>query len=177
MGLSQTVLGMSVASFTLLHVLISLVGILAGFVAMAKLLSSKGLLMSKPLRGWTALFLATTILTSATGFLFPVEKLLPSHVVGLLSLVLLAMACFALYGRNAAGVWRPVYVVTAMLSLYLNVFVLLIQGFLKVGVLKALAPTQTELPFVAVQGVVLLAFGIATIWAAIRFRPVKLQSV
>ena len=171
MGLSQTVLGLSVPSFTILHVLISLVGIAAGLVMMV------GLFSSNALPGWTAVFLTTTILTSATGFLFPVEKLLPSHIVGLLSLMLLAVACFALYGRKAGGLWRPVYVVAAMLSFYLNVFVLLIQSFLKIGMLKALAPTQTELPFVAVQGVILVMFVAATIWAAIRYRPLTLRGV
>jgi hypothetical protein len=163
------VLGMSLATFTLVHVLISLVGILAGLIAMV------GLLTSNPLRGWTALFLATTILTSVTGFLFPFTKLLPSHVVGILSLLLLAVAVLALYGRRLAGFWRPVYVVTAMISLYLNVFVLIIQAFQKIGPLHALAPTQSELPFVVVQGVTLVAFAVVTLLAARRFRPALLS--
>jgi magnesium-transporting ATPase (P-type) len=150
-------------------VLISLVGIAAGLIAMV------GLLISNPLRGWTALFLITTILTSATGFLFPFTSLLPSHIVGILSLLLLAVAVVALYVRHLAGVWRPVYVVTAMVSLYLNVFVLIIQAFQKVGPLHALAPTQTELPFVAVQGATLLVFIAVTLLAARRFRPAMLS--
>ena len=88
----------------------------------------------------TAIFLLFTILTSATGFLFPFEKLLPSHIIGMLSLVLLAIACIALYGMKLSGAWRWIYVVTAMISLYLNVFVLVIQSFLKVRSLHALAP-------------------------------------
>jgi hypothetical protein len=161
---------MVLSAFTLLHVAISLVGIAAGFVVAAGLLGSKRLLGSSLSRGWTILFLATTILTSLTGFLFPVTSLLPSHIVGILSLALLAAASFALYGKHLAGYWRAIYVVTALISLYLNVFVLIIQSFLKVPALKALAPTQTEPAFVAVQAATLLLFVILTIFAAIRFR-------
>lgn len=157
------ILGMTTLTF--IHVVLSLIGIVAGFVAMA------GLLASQRRDGWTALFLATTVARSATGFLLPFTKLLPSHIVGIVSLVILAVALYALYGRHLSGVWRPVYVVTAMIALYLNVFVLIIQSFLKIAPLKALAPTQSEPPFVAVQGVALLFFVIVTIVAALRFRP------
>jgi hypothetical protein len=116
-------LGMSLTTFTLLHVLISLIGIVAGLIAMI------GWLKSEPSRTPTAIFLATTILTSVTGFLFPFTKLLPSHIVGIISLVLLAFATLALYGKHLSGIWRPTYTVTALLSLYLNVFVLIIQRF------------------------------------------------
>lgn len=161
------VFGMSLATFTLLHVLISLVGIVAGLVVMV------GLLKSNVVRGWTALFLITTILTSVTGFLFPFEKLLPSHIIGILSLVLLAIACLALYGQKLAGPWRWIYVVTAMISLYLNVFVLVIQSFLKIAPLHALAPSvpPSEPPFAIVQGVVLVFFIVVTIVAVKKFRP------
>jgi len=161
------VLGMSLATFTLLHVVISLVGVAAGLIAMV------GLLTSNPLRGWTALFLATTILTSVTGFFFPVEKLLPSHIIGIISLVLLAIACLALYGRKLAGPWRWIYVLTAMLSLYLNVFVLIIQSFLKVPPLHALAPSvpPSEPPFAIVQGIVLVFFIVVIVAAVKKFRP------
>jgi hypothetical protein len=161
------VLGMSLATFTLVHVLISLVGVVAGLVAMV------GLLKSNPLRGWTSVFLATTILTSVTGFFFPVEKLLPSHIIGILSLVLLAIACFALYGQKLAGSWRWVYVVTAMVSLYLNVFVMVIQSFLKVPPLHALAPSvpPSEPPFAIVQGIVLVFFIVVIVAAIRKFRP------
>ncbi|MGT2440735.1 hypothetical protein ACU4GH_38675 [Bradyrhizobium betae] len=155
---------MVLSAFTLLHVAISLVGIAAGFVAAA------GLLRSNMSRGWTLLFLATTILTSLTGFLFPVASLLPSHVVGLISLVLLAIASFALYRKHLSGSWRAIFVVTALVSLYLNVFVLIIQSFLKVPALKALAPTQTEPAFVAVQAAALLLFVLLAVFAVIRFR-------
>src|SRR3954467_9363085 len=123
------ILGMSLSTFVLVHVIISLVGIAAGILVLF------GLLGSKRMGGMTALFLVTTILTSATGFLIPPlvsDKLLPSHVIGALSLVLLAVACFALYGQKLAGAWRWVYVLTALLAQYLNVFVLAIQSFLKV---------------------------------------------
>ncbi|MGY4483292.1 hypothetical protein ACVWWR_002483 [Bradyrhizobium sp. LM3.2] len=119
------VLGLSLPAFTMVHVIISLIGIAAGLVVMF------GLLGSKPMPGLTAIFLLFTILTSATGFLFPFKELLPSHIIGIISLVLLAIACIALYGMKLAGVWRPVYIVTAMISLYFNVFVLVIQSFLK----------------------------------------------
>jgi hypothetical protein len=160
------VFGMDLATFTLLHVLISLVGIIAGFVAML------GLLASRYPGGWTTTFLATTILTSVTGFFFPFTKLLPSHIVGIISLILLAVAVFSFYVQHMRGVWRPVYVTTAMLSLYLNVFVLIIQAFLKVAALKLLAPTQTEPPFVIVQGATLILFVAIIVLAAIKFRPV-----
>ncbi len=159
------VLGLDLATFTLLHVLISLIGIVAGFVVMV------GLLTSQTLGGWTTTFLVTTILTSVTGFLFPFTKLLPSHIVGIISLVLLAGAVFALYVEHMRGLWRPVYVVTAMLSLYFNVVVLIIQGFIKVAALNALAPTQTEPPFLIVQSVTLIAFLGVIVYAAIKFRP------
>jgi hypothetical protein len=147
-----------------------LIGIVAGLVAMA------GLLTSTWREGWTAVFLAATVATSATGFGFPFTKLLPSHIVGIISLVVLAVALFALYGRHLSGVWRPVYVITAMIALYLNVFVLIVQSFLKIAPLKALAPTQSELPFVAAQGAALVFFVIATIIAVMKFRPVTART-
>ena len=159
------ILGMSLATFTTLHVIISLIAIVAGIVVMF------GLLGSNRMSGLTGLFLLFTILTSATGFLFPFTKLLPSHMIAILSLVLLAIACIALYGMQLSGAWRAIYVVTAMISLYLNIFVLIFQGFLKVAALKALAPTQSEPPFLAVQGVVLAFFVIVIIGATRRFRP------
>jgi hypothetical protein len=158
-------LGLSLSTFTSVHVVISLIGIVSGIIVMF------GLLGSKRMSGWTGLFLLTTILTSVTGFLFPFTTLLPSHMVGILSLALLAIACIALYGMKLSGAWRWIYVVTAMASLYLNIFVLIVQGFLKVDALRALAPTQTEPPFVAIQGIVLAFFVIVIIGASRRFRP------
>ena len=132
-----------------------------------------GMLGSRPMPGLTAIFLLFTILTSVTGFLFPFTQLLPSHMVGILSLVLLAIACIALYGMRLAGVWRSIYVVTAMISLYLNVFVLVIQGFLKMPALHALAPSVPPAGpvFAVVQGIVLLFFVLVIIGAWRRFKP------
>jgi hypothetical protein len=123
--------------------------------------------------GLTAIFLLFTILTSATGFLFPFTQLLPSHMIGILSLVLLAIACIALYAMRLADPWRWIYVVTALVSLYLNVFVLVIQGFLKVPALHALAPSvpPSEPPFAVVQGIILLFFVLFIIGAWRRFHP------
>jgi len=161
------ILGMSLATFTTVHVIISLIGIVAGVIVMF------GLLGSNKMPGLTAIFLLFTILTSATGFLFPVEKLLPSHIIGILSLVLLAIACIALYGTKLSGAWRWIYVVTALLSLYFNVFVLVIQSFLKIPALTALAPGNPPSGpvFAVVQGVVLVFFVLMIIGATRRFRP------
>ena len=163
-------LGLSLPAFTMVHVLISLVAIAAGLVVMF------GMLGSKALPGLTAIFLLFTILTSATGFLFPFKELLPSHMVGIVSLVLLAVACIALYGMKLSGLWRAVYVVTAMVSLYLNIFVLVIQSFLKVPALAALAPAVPPAPpagpvFGVVQGLVLMFFVVVIIGAWRRFKP------
>ena len=163
-------MGMSLTTFTMLHVSISLIGIVAGLVAMI------GWLKSDPSRIPTAIFLATTILTSVTGFLFPFTKLLPSHIVGIISLVMLAIATLALYGRRLSGIWRPIFAVTAMLSLYLNVFVLIVQAFLKIPPLKVLAPTQTEPVFLVAQGSAFLLFIVLAILTTVRFRPVRLAS-
>ena len=164
------ILGMSLSTFVTVHVIISLIAIVSGLVVMF------GLLTSKSMPGLTAIFLLFTILTSATGFLIPPllsEKLLPSHIVGGLSLVLLAIACIALYGMKLSGAWRWIYAVTALLSLYLNVFVLVIQGFLKVPALHALAPGEPPggPVFAVVQLIVLVFFVIVIIGAVRRFRP------
>ncbi|WP_092028787.1 hypothetical protein [Bradyrhizobium sp. OK095] len=164
-------MGMSLVIFTLLHVLISLIGIVAGLIA------AIGWLKSDPSRVSTAIFLATTILTSVTGFLFPAPKLLPSHIVGLISLVLLVLATFAFYGRHLLGIWRPIYTITATLSLYLNVFVLGIQAFLKIPLLQSWAPTQTEPVFLVVQGAAFLLFALLAILTTARFRPTQLATL
>jgi len=161
------VLGMSLSAFTMVHVIISLIGIVSGFIVLF------GLFGSHRRPGMTALFLITTILTSVTGFLFPFEKLLPSHMVGIVSLIVLAIACIALYVMKLSGAWRWIYTLTAMIALYLNVFVLAIQSFLKIGPLHALAPSvpPSEPPFAVVQGIELVFFVIAIIRAVRRFRP------
>jgi hypothetical protein len=160
-------LGLDLSTFTIVHVIISLIGIVAGIVVMFGLLGSE----RKP--GMTAIFLLFTILTSATGFLFPFKGLTPAYFIGALSLVLLAIACIALYGMKLSGAWRWIYVVTAMISLYFNVFVLVIQSFLKIGPLHELAPGNppSGLAFAVVQGVVLVFFVVMTIRAMKRFRP------
>jgi hypothetical protein len=157
------ILGMSTATYTILHVLISLVGIGSGLIVMF------GFLSGKQLDGLTAVFLVTTALTSLTGFGFPFEHLLPSHKVGIISLVVLAVAIPARYVYHIAGAWRRIYVVAASMALYLNVFVLVVQGFLKVPALKALAPTQSEPPFLIAQLFVLVLFTGLTILSAKRF--------
>ena len=164
------ILGMSLATFILVHVVISLIAIVAGIIVMF------GMLGSKRMPGLTAIFLLFTILTSASGFLIPPllsEKLLPSHMIGILSLVLLAIACIALYIMKLSGPWRWVYVLTALLSLYFNVFVLVIQSFLKVPALTALAPGNPPAGpvFAVAQGIVLVFFAVMIIGVWRRFRP------
>ncbi len=151
-------------TFTFVHVAISLVVILSGLVVVFGLLAAKGL------DGWTALFLVTTVLTSVTGFFFPFEGFKPSYVVGAISLVVLAIAILARYRRELAGGWRRTYVICAVIALYLNVFVLVVQLFEKVPALKAAAPTQSEPPFVVTQVVVLAIFIVLGIFAVRGFR-------
>jgi hypothetical protein len=150
--------------YTFIHVVISLAGILSGFIVLF------GLLAGKRLDGWTAFFLATTVATSLTGFFFPVRHFMPSHGVGIISMFVLAVAIYARYARGLAGVWRKVYVITAMLAFYLNLFVGIVQAFLKIPALKALAPTQTEPPFKITQLIVLALFIALAMVAAIKFR-------
>jgi hypothetical protein len=166
------IFGMTLGTYTFLHVLISLVGIGSGLIVMF------GLLGGRRFDGWTGLFLAATVLTSATGFGFPFDHLLPSHIVGIISLVTLAAAIAARYVFHLAGSWRWIYVVGAGMALYLNVFVLVVQAFEKVPALKALAPTQKEPPFLVAQLLVLLIFVALIILATKRFRiePERVQA-
>jgi hypothetical protein len=161
------ILGMSLSAFTTLHVVISLIAIVAGIIVMF------GMLGSNPMTGLTAIFLLFTILTSVTGFLFPFNGVTPGDVVGALSLVLLAIACIALYAMKLSGGWRWIYAVTALISLYLNVFVLVTQSFLKISALTAVAPGNPPSGpvFAVVQGIVLVFFVLMIIGAARRFRP------
>jgi hypothetical protein len=149
------------------HVIISLVGIASGFVVFY------GLLTNNPMRGLTALFLATTIITSVTGFPLPPFGFDPPRAVGTLSLILLAVAVLALYALRLRGAWRWIYVVTAVASLYLNTFVGVIQVFMKVPSLHALAPTQSEPPFAITQGIVLLIFVVLGFLATRKFHPAE----
>jgi hypothetical protein len=157
------ILGFTTSTFTLLHVLISLVGIASGLVVMY------GFLTSKRLNGWTALFLATTALTSISGFGFPFEHLSPGIIIGILSLILLTIAIVGRYGMQLRGSGRWIYVVSASVALYFNVFVLVVQSFEKVPALKALAPTQKEPPFAIAQLLVLALFVVLTVFAVKRF--------
>lgn len=161
------ILGMSLQSFTVFHLILSMIGIAFGFIV------AGGILASNKLPGWTALFLLTTILTSATGFLFPFTKLLPSHIVAIISLVLLAVALYALYAKDLVGVWRAIYIVTAMLALWFNVFVLIAQSFQKVALLNVYAPTGAEPPFAITQGVVLVFFIFVIVVGLRTFRPAQ----
>jgi hypothetical protein len=156
---------MALRIFTRAHVAISLVAIVAGLIVVC------GLLAGQSMDGWTLVFLVTTVLTSVTGFGFPFEKFLPSHALGIISLVVLAVALFARYSLHMDGAWRRVYVVGAVLALYLNVFVLIVQAFLKVPTLKSRAPTQSEPSFVLTQMVNLAVFVGVGIAAVIRFHP------
>jgi hypothetical protein len=159
------ILGISTSAFTLLHVVLSLIGIVAGMVVAAAMLGSK------IANGWTAFFLATTVLTSVTGFLFPRDQILPSHIVGVVSLLVLIVAIAALYGYRLARSWRWIYVVSALVALYLNVFVLVAQAFQKVAVLNALAPTQSDPGFIIAQLIVVAIFVVLGIRAARRSYP------
>ena len=160
------ILGMSIGAFTLLHLVITLVAIGSGLIVVG------GMFASNKLPGTTALFLFTTALTSVTGFLFPIRAFTPALGVGIVACVILASALFALYKERLVGVWRPIYVITAIVSLYLNVFVLVAQSFMKISGLNALAPTQSEPPFTITQGVVFVIFALIALIAVVRFRPV-----
>src|SRR5271157_4902316 len=147
------------------HVILSLIGIFSGLVFLY------GLLNGSLSGAWTAVFLATTILTSLTGFPLPPFGFDPPRAVGVISHVLLALAVAAYYGFHLAGAWRWIFVGSAVAALYLNVFVGVVQAFMKLPFLKELAPTQSEPPFVVTQAVVLLALVALGVWAAIRFHP------
>ncbi|HTR26112.1 MAG TPA: hypothetical protein VMI10_19215 [Terriglobales bacterium] len=150
---------MSLATFTAVHVAISLIGIASGFVVMF------GLIGGSRMDRMTAVFLSTTTLTSITGFLFPFERLTPGDIIGILSLVMLLFAIPARYLFQLAGPWRSIYIIGSALAFYFNFFVLIVQSFEKVPALKALAPTQTEPPFVIAQLVALLFFTALTVLA------------
>jgi hypothetical protein len=159
------IIGMSTATFTLFHVAISIVAIIAGAVVVYDMLNAR------LRKGWTALFLGLTVATSATGFLFPFTGFTPAIGVGIISLVVLAFAAFDLYARNLVGAWRWLYVVGAVIALYFNVFVAVVQAFQKLPLLKALAPTQSEPPFVIAQALVLAGFLVLGVMAVKRFHP------
>lgn len=159
------VLGMSEGTFTAVHVVLSLVGIASGITVLI------GMFGAKRLPRWTALFLVTTVLTSVTGFFFPRDHLMPSHIVGIISLVVLTIAILALYRYRLARAWRWIYVICAVLALYLNVFVGVVQAFQKLPLLARLAPTRSEPPFLVAQLLLLAIFVVLGISAAIKYRP------
>ena len=146
------ILGMSIATFTLVHTVLSLVGIVAGLV------TAGAIATGTRLDRWGGVFLITTVLTSVTGFGFPFDKLLPSHIVGIVSLVVLLAVIVADYVKHLAGTWRTIYAVGVVLATYLNTFVLVAQLFKRIPVLYLLAPTQSEPPFALTQGLVVLLF-------------------
>ena len=157
------ILGMTPLTF--IHVVLSLIGIATGLLVLL------GMLKSERQETMTAIFLASTLATSLSGFLFPFTHLLPSQIVGVISIVILAIAIYARYVANLAGAWRWIYVALAALALYFNVLVLIVQAFQKVPVLAALAPTQSEPPFLIAQAFALLFFAVAGSLAALRFQP------
>jgi hypothetical protein len=159
------ILGMSVATFTLVHVIISLIGIATGIIVMF------GMWAAKRMPAMTALFLITTVLTSVTGFFFHSKAIGPPHIVGIISLVVLAITLLALYVYHLAGRWRGVYVVTAVVALYFNVFVAVAQTFQKIPFFNQFAPKGNEPPFAIAQGIVLLLFVVAGWLAVKRFHP------
>ena len=159
------ILGMSIATFTILHVIICLIGLIAGLVVVF------GMFSSKRMTGWTALFLVSTILISVTGFMFPIHGFTPALGTGVVSMVILIAAVAGLYFFKLGGAWRWIYVACAVAALYLNMFVLIVQSFQKILSLNALAPTQSEPPFLIAQAAALLIFVVFGFLAAARFHP------
>lgn len=160
--------GMPLAAYTALHTILSLIGIAAGLIALF------GMLGGRLWKGWTWLFLFTTVLTSVTGYGFPVAGVMPSHIVGAISLLVLAIALYALYGKRLSGAWRWIYAVTAVMALYLNSFVGVVQAFLKIPALNALAPAQTEPPFQIAQLLTFLIFLVCGFLAIRKFHPERM---
>jgi len=159
------IVGMSTANFTLFHVALSLVGIACGFIVIL------GMLGNRRLPGWTALFLLTTVATSVTGFLFPSTGLDPAQIVGIVSLLVLAMALLARYGRHLQGGSRWIFVIAAVIAQWLNCFVAVVQSFQKIPFAHALAPTQKEPPFLIAQVFVMLLLVVLAVFAVRRFHP------
>jgi phosphoglycerol transferase MdoB-like AlkP superfamily enzyme len=159
------ILGLSTHIYTVIHVIISLVAIVSGIIVVV------GMLGAHRMVGWTLLFLVTTVLTSVTGFFFPINGFTPALGVGILSLILLALALVALYVKHLTGAWRWIYVATAVTALWFNVFVLIVQSFQKIAVLQPLAPTQSEPPFLIAQTAALVIFVVLGLIAAFKFRP------
>ena len=164
------ILGISTGAFTLVHVIITLLAIASGLIVVG------GMFASATLPGTTALFLFTTALTSITGFMFPIHGFTPALGVGVLACLILIVALVALYKEDLVGAWRWIYVIAAVVSLYLNVFVLVAQSFMKIPALNALAPTQSEPPFAITQAIVLAIFIVIALIAVANFRPVTARA-
>jgi len=158
------ILGMSTSTFTLVHVLLSLAGIGSGFIVVF------GLLSRRNLNGWTAIFLSTTILTSVTGFLFPLHGVTPGIILGVLSLIVLAATIAARYAFHLSGAWRSTYVISAIIALYFNCFVAIVQSFEKVPALHELAPNGKEPPFLAAQLLLLVLFVVLGVLSVKKFK-------
>jgi hypothetical protein len=158
------IFGMSLATYTIVHVVISLIGIGTGLIVLF------GMLGGKLLKPWNGIFLVTTVLTSVTGFFFPFTKVTPGIILGILSMIVLAIAIFALYVFHLNGAWRRTYAITALIALYFNIFVLIAQLFAKVPAIHALAPTGTETPFKVAQTLLLILFVVLITAAAKKFR-------
>ena len=159
------ILGMSIPAFTLLHTIISVIGLLSGLIVLG------GMYGAQRLPGWTALFLLTTALTSITGFFFPNAKITPGQIFGAITLIVMVPTLTGLYGFHLRGAWRWIYTGGAVIVLYLNFFVLVAQLFAKVTVLQPLAPTQSEPPFLITEIVVLAIFVVLGILALVKFHP------
>jgi hypothetical protein len=151
--------------YTIIHTLISLIAIFTGLIVVF------GMIGGRRLEGWTKWFLITAVLTTATGFFFPFHGVTPAIILGLITVPVLAITIYARYSRQLAGAWRWIYVVGAVISLYFNLFVLVVQLFEKVPGLHAIAPTQTESPFKLTQLAVLIVSILLGIVAVVRFRP------
>jgi len=151
--------------YTIIHTLISLIAIFTGFLVLL------GMIAGKRLDGWTKWFLTTAVLTTVTGFFFPFHGFTPAFGLGIISLPFLAITIFARCSRHLAGAWRWIYVIGAVICLYFNLFVLVVQSFEKVPALHAMAPTQTEPPFKLVQLIVLVLTIVLGIFAVVRFHP------
>jgi hypothetical protein len=164
------ILGMSVPVFTAFHVAISLIGLFSGVIVLL------GMLTDRRLPGWTALFLVTTIATSATGFLFHSASFGPPHIVGVISLIVLAAAVAGLYIYHLSGAWRSVYIATAIFAFYLNAFVGVVQAFQKIPSLHALAPQGSEPPFLVAQALLLVLFVLAAVLSLKRFHPLPVAA-
>ena len=157
--------------YTIVHMLISLVAIFTGLVVLF------GMIAGKRLDGWTKWFLTTAVLTTVTGFFFPFHGFTPAIGLGIISLPFLAITIFARYGRHLTGAWRWIYVIGAVICLYFNLFVLVVQLFEKVPALQAMASTQTESPFKLVQLIVIVLSILLGIIAVVRFRPEPARAV